>query len=72
MENATVCVSFFCRVYVRLRKLSCHHLGKRLLVRFHVYFFLFVVCLFVVVISHFGLNDRILVLIIQIPGHCIL
>ena len=34
--------------------------------------FVFVICLFVVlVISRFGFDDRLLVLIVPVPGHCL-
>ena len=45
---------------------------KKLLIRFAIQYFLFVICLFVIlVIFHFDFEDGTLVLNASVPGHCL-
>ena len=56
-------------VHFRLRHLSCHLFGKELL----TLCVLFVINIFVIsVISHCGLEDMIVVVIVLVPGQCLL
>ena len=66
-----VSVFTICYVLVRLKWLSDHLLGKSCSLGSP--YVLFVKCLFeILVISHFSFEDRIPVMIVPVPGYCLL